>query len=106
MLRLIADYKDEPVDSEQAAWVVEQASVFVEAMQAAFLRGEGDAHERLRGDEPGEGLILQPQALIAQLLRLIAQPRRVACPASAHDRPEQGGLRRSLSATRHPTRWG
>ena len=41
-IRLIADYKDEPVDPEQAAWVVEQARVFVEAMQAAFLPGEGD----------------------------------------------------------------
>ena len=41
-IRLIADYKDEPVDPERAAGVVEQASVFVEAMQAAFLPGEGD----------------------------------------------------------------
>jgi len=41
-IRLIADYKDEPVDAEQAAWVVEQASVFVVAIQAAFLDEGGD----------------------------------------------------------------
>ena len=31
-LRLIADYKGEPVDQEQAIWVVKQSSVFVSAM--------------------------------------------------------------------------
>ena len=38
-IRLIADYKDEPVAPEQDACIVEQASVFVQAMQSAFLRG-------------------------------------------------------------------
>ena len=31
-LRLIADYKGEPIDQEQAVWVVEQAKIFVKAM--------------------------------------------------------------------------
>ena len=38
-IRLIADYKDEPVAPEQVGWIVEQASVFVAAMRSAFLRG-------------------------------------------------------------------
>lgn len=40
-IRLIADYKGESVDAGQVAWMVEQALVFVEAMCAAFLPGEG-----------------------------------------------------------------
>lgn len=32
-LRLIADYKDEPIEREHAAWAVEQSSLFVQAMQ-------------------------------------------------------------------------
>ncbi|HEX5393788.1 MAG TPA: HEPN domain-containing protein [Rhodocyclaceae bacterium] len=33
-LRLIADYKGDPIENEDAAWAVTQAQVFVEAMQA------------------------------------------------------------------------
>lgn len=32
-LRLVADYKGDPVDKEDAAWAVEQAQRFVQAMQ-------------------------------------------------------------------------
>lgn len=35
-LRLIADYKDDAVAPEDAKWAVEQAHVFVAAMQALF----------------------------------------------------------------------
>ncbi len=35
-LRLIADYKGDPIEIEQAAWAVEQAQSFVEAMQKFF----------------------------------------------------------------------
>lgn len=31
-LRLIADYKGDPIDQEQAEWVVKQAEIFVKAM--------------------------------------------------------------------------
>ena len=40
-IRLIADYKDEPIAPEQVAWVVEQALLFVEAMQSMFARHWG-----------------------------------------------------------------
>lgn len=36
-LRLIADYKGDPVEPAQAAWAVEQAEAFVDAMRAEFL---------------------------------------------------------------------
>lgn len=32
--RLIADYTGEPIDPDEARWVVEQATEFVEALQA------------------------------------------------------------------------
>lgn len=36
-LRLIADYKGDPVEKEDAEWAVLQASIFVTSMQATFL---------------------------------------------------------------------
>ena len=36
-LRLVADYKDDAIEKEDAAWAVGQAQVFVQAMQAAFV---------------------------------------------------------------------
>lgn len=36
-LRLIADYKGDPVEKEDAEWAVLQASTFVTSMQATFL---------------------------------------------------------------------
>ena len=36
-LRLVADYKGNPVEKEDAAWAVSQAQIFVQAMQTAFL---------------------------------------------------------------------
>lgn len=36
-IRLIADYKGDAVEREQAVWAVDQASAFVDAMQAEFL---------------------------------------------------------------------
>ncbi len=36
-LRLIADYKGDPIDMENAAWAVRQAQTFVQAMQRLFL---------------------------------------------------------------------
>lgn len=36
-LRLIADYKGDPVEKEDAEWAVLQASIFVTRMQATFL---------------------------------------------------------------------
>jgi uncharacterized protein (UPF0332 family) len=36
-LRLLADYKGDPVDDENAGWAVLQAQVFVEAMQITFM---------------------------------------------------------------------
>lgn len=35
-LRLIADYKGEPLELADAAWAVEQAGIFVEAVAQAF----------------------------------------------------------------------
>ena len=37
-LRLIADYKGDPIDKEDAAWAVTQAQAFVQAMQATFMK--------------------------------------------------------------------
>lgn len=36
-LRLIADYKGDPIDKEDAAWAVSQAQTFVQAMQTTFM---------------------------------------------------------------------
>lgn len=36
-LRLVADYKGDPIDPENAAWAVQQAEAFVQAMQVAFV---------------------------------------------------------------------
>jgi uncharacterized protein (UPF0332 family) len=36
-LRLMADYKGDPVEEEDAAWAVSQAQTFVHAMQTTFL---------------------------------------------------------------------
>ena len=36
-LRLIADYKGDPIEPEAAAWAVEQSQAFVQAMQATFM---------------------------------------------------------------------
>ena len=41
-IRLIADYKGDAVEREQAAWAVDQAAAFVKAMLAAFLPGALD----------------------------------------------------------------
>lgn len=38
-LRLIADYKGDPIEQEQAAWAVENCQAFVTAMQTRFLQG-------------------------------------------------------------------
>ncbi|MHB8454010.1 MAG: HEPN domain-containing protein [Acidiferrobacterales bacterium] len=35
-LRLVADYKGDPVEPEKAAWAVQQAEIFVHAMQSTF----------------------------------------------------------------------
>ena len=36
-LRLVADYKGDPVEAEDAAWAVSQAQTFVTAMQNTFM---------------------------------------------------------------------
>jgi len=36
-LRLVADYKGDPIEHEDAAWAVSQAQDFVQAMQATFM---------------------------------------------------------------------
>jgi uncharacterized protein (UPF0332 family) len=38
-LRLIADYKGDPLEKDVAAWAVSQAQSFVEAMQSTFMPG-------------------------------------------------------------------
>jgi uncharacterized protein (UPF0332 family) len=37
-LRLIADYKGDPIESDAATWVVSEAHSFVQMMQDTFLR--------------------------------------------------------------------
>ena len=37
-LRLIADYKGDPIESDAASWVVSEAHSFVQKMQDTFLR--------------------------------------------------------------------
>ena len=36
-LRLVADYKGDDVEKEDAAWAVSQAQTFVQAMQTLFM---------------------------------------------------------------------
>lgn len=36
-LRLVADYKGDPIEKEDAAWAVSQAQAFVQAMRTTFL---------------------------------------------------------------------
>ena len=36
-LRLVADYKGDPIEHEDAAWAVDQAQGFVQVMQATFM---------------------------------------------------------------------
>ena len=36
-LRLVADYKGDSIDKEDAAWAVSQAQDFVQAMQSTFV---------------------------------------------------------------------
>lgn len=36
-LRLIADYKGDPIEKEDAAWAVSQAQAFVQTMRATFM---------------------------------------------------------------------
>ena len=36
-LRLVADYKADPIDKEDASWAVSQAHTFVQAMRITFL---------------------------------------------------------------------
>lgn len=36
-LRLVADYKGDPVETENAVWAVQQAEAFVYAMQSTFI---------------------------------------------------------------------
>ncbi|MHB1951801.1 MAG: HEPN domain-containing protein [Acidiferrobacteraceae bacterium] len=44
-LRLVADYKGDPLENEDAGWAVQQAEVFVHAMQSAFFP-EAPEHDR------------------------------------------------------------
>lgn len=39
--RIVADYKADRVDAEDAAWAVQQAEVFVSAMRAGFMPAPG-----------------------------------------------------------------
>ncbi|MHB8253388.1 MAG: hypothetical protein ACYDEV_06715 [Acidiferrobacter sp.] len=36
-LRLMADYKGDPVEAENAAWAVQQAEAFIRAMRSTFI---------------------------------------------------------------------
>ncbi len=36
-LRLVADYKGDPIENEEAGWAVQQAETFVHAMQSTFI---------------------------------------------------------------------
>lgn len=48
-LRLVADYKGDPIENEEAGWAVQQAETFVHAMQSAFIP---EALEDDRGSAP------------------------------------------------------
>jgi len=36
-LRLVADYKGDPIEDENAVWAVNQAQIFVQTMQTTFM---------------------------------------------------------------------
>ena len=38
-IRMIADYRGDAVELDQAAWAVEQSTVFVQAMRTGFMLG-------------------------------------------------------------------
>lgn len=44
-LRLIADYKGDPIEPEQANWAVDQAQAFVQAMRNAFMPADTDNND-------------------------------------------------------------
>lgn len=48
-LRLVADYKGDPIENEEAGWAVQQAEIFVHAMQSTFIP---EALEDDRGSAP------------------------------------------------------
>lgn len=48
-LRLVADYKGDPIENEEAGWAVQQAETFVHAMQSTFIP---DAPEDDRDSSP------------------------------------------------------
>lgn len=37
-LRLVADYKGDPIETEDAAWAVQQAQKFVQTMKVSYLK--------------------------------------------------------------------
>ncbi|MFZ2540290.1 MAG: HEPN domain-containing protein [Gallionella sp.] len=39
-LRLVADYKGDPIETEEAAWAVQQAQRFVQTMKTTYLKKE------------------------------------------------------------------
>ena len=49
-IRLVADYKGDAVEYEQADWAVRQAEVFVQAMQAEFVP---DTHNQKKDADNG-----------------------------------------------------
>lgn len=48
-LRLVADYKGDPVENEEAGWAVQRAETFVHTMQSTFIP---EALEDDRGSAP------------------------------------------------------
>ncbi len=44
-LRLIADYKGDPIEPEQANWAVDQTQAFVQAMRNAFMPADTDNND-------------------------------------------------------------
>lgn len=45
-LRLIANYKDDPIEREQAEWAVDQAHAFVQAMRNVFMPDPNDNNDK------------------------------------------------------------
>jgi uncharacterized protein (UPF0332 family) len=39
-LRLVADYKGDPIETEEAVWAVQQAQRFVQTMKTTYLKKE------------------------------------------------------------------
>jgi len=37
-LRLVADYKGDPIETEEAVWAVQQAQRFVQTMKTKYLK--------------------------------------------------------------------